>query len=497
MARIERPTASDIATRPSTGAQPARAAEPAGSVQADELKLSTGAKLLEGNKRALKHAGAALLQMVSHPLQTIGGVFTGMAAMIRHPGLAVRNVVEAFKRNPVDGVLQAGMVASAWGSLASIGLMAVAYGGALVTGGASLMLLPAAGVVAAVAGTVGVVGMVGSFVKNQVDVATADTTAELEAESQELGRDLANFGVMAVTVGAAKALGSVAAKVKPKNVNPSAAQRAATRVKGQIQKKLHHDVDGPPVGGVKVDGRSRDAFREMARQDVEVAVRKSVQHRRPLEVNDLELGSFQGVERLGDHRMVYHGTRSGVSHLVRKNGLKSSEIGDYGSGLYLGSAAKTGVNYADDVTLGRSFSIGERPVVYVGELAPGKVLDFFHHKEAFLKWAKGRFDPTDMTNPVNKLYADPSVPVSKMVDNTWTRFLPDFCKEMGYDSILVRDWDGPGLDYWVVHDPRRLVLRQEILIGEPTNRFLIPAQWNGRLAAMWQALTGQPQKAEP
>jgi hypothetical protein len=221
-----------------------------------------------------------------------------------------------------------------------------------------------------------------------------------------------------------------------------------------------------------------------------------VQGKRPLKVEDLDMGSFAGVERLGEHRMVFHGTRSEISPLIRQNGLKVSDIGDYGSGLYFGGSAKIGVNYADDVSLGRSASATNRPAVYVAEMAPGKVLDYVSQKDDFLAWAKARFDPTDLSDPLNKLYHDPSVPVSKMVDNTWTRYLPQYCKEMGYDSILIRDWDGPGLDYWVVHDPKRVVLRQEIVVDAPENKFLVPPGFNGQIEATLHAAEKRKREQE-
>lgn len=455
----------------------------------DELQLSTGAKLIEGNKRALKVAGESLLSIVAHPLQTLKSMASGAVDMVANPKRFVMSVQEAAQKSPVDGAIQGLMVGSSLVGVAALLTMGVAYGAALFTGGASLAILPAAGMAATWSGFLGVGAMGASFVKNQVDVATAKTKAELERESQELGQDFSSLGLVGTTTAVAHGVGALARKYKPKNVNPSAAQRAAYRVQHQLKDKVDGFNPQQPAAnrGIKIDGKGRDQFRTRAAQEIKEALADSVQGPRPVTVNDLDMGSFEGVQRLGEHRMVFHGTRSEISPLIRENGLKVSHIGDYGSGLYFGGSAKIGVNYADDVTIGRSVSASNRPVVYVAEVAPGKVLDYVSQKDAFLKWAKARFDPTDLSDPLNKLYHDPSVPVSKMVDNTWTRYLPQYCQEMGYDSILIRDWDGPGLDYWVVHDPKRVVLRQEILVGSPENKFLVPPGFDGHISATLHA----------
>lgn len=488
MAAIEHSSAADKPRVPATN--PLVRAAKKGTAQlalaADQLRLSTAGKLLEGNRQALRHTGQTMAQMVTHPLETLKGMARGAFAFIANPGSIVASLRETYAKDRVDGVIQSVMIGASMVGVAAAATMAVTYGAAILTGGASFAILPAAGTVASIAGAMGVGAIVASFLKNQVDIARAKTKGELAKESQELGQDYTNLGFMAASTAAAKGIGYAAKKLKPKNVNPSAAQRAATRVKGMVKDKLSHEIDDiRSAGGLKVDGKSRDTFREMAVREVQDAVEHSVQGKRPLEVADLDIGSFKGVERLGEHRMVYHGTRGDVSHLIRKNGLKPSDIGDYGAGTYFGASAKIGVNYADDVTLGRG--AGQKPAVYVAEIAPGKAMDYLLQKDQFLAWAKKHFDPTDMTDPVNQLYHNPSVPVSKMVDNTWTRYLPQYAKEMGYDSILVRDWDGPGLDYWVVHDPKRIVVRQEIRLGQPENKFLVPAEFDGRILGTVQA----------
>jgi hypothetical protein len=489
MARIDRQSTDRLklsTQSPIVATKPERAST---SVPGDVLQLSTGQKLVQGNKRALGVAGATLLDIVGHPLQTMKSMATGAVDMVLHPRRIGEMVQAAFKKSPVDGAIQGLMVGASLTGVAALLTMGAAYGAALFTGGASLAILPAAGMAATWAGTLGVVAMAGSFLKNQVDVATAKTKGGLERESGELGQDFASLGLAGGTTAIAHGATALVRKVKPKNVNPSAAQRAAYRVKNQIKDKVVHEVkDGrPAIRGIKVDGKGRDVFRERAVEEIRGAMKDSVQGPRPIQVDDLDMGTFEGVQRLGEHRMVFHGTRSEISPLIRKNGLKVSDIGDYGSGLYFGGSPKIGVNYADDVTIGRSVSATNRPVVYVAEMAPGKVLDYVAQKGDFLKWAKARFDPTDLSDPLNKLYHDPSVPVSKMVDNTWTRYLPQYCKEMGYDSILIRDWDGPGLDYWVVHDPKRVVLRQEVLLDAPGNEYLVPPGFDGHIATTLHA----------
>lgn len=498
MARIDQTTGDLPKPLPKTAPVAPKQEAAAPQLGSDALTLSTGQKLVAGNRLALKAAGSTLLGFVTHPLQTLKSMASGAFDVIANPRRLQASMKAAFEKSPVDGAIQGVMLGASITGVAALLAMGVAYGAAFFTGGASLAILPAAGVAASWAGTLGVVAMGASFVKNQVDVATAKTQSGLEQQSQELGQDMASLGLAGTTAAVSHGLGAAVRKVKPKNVNPSAAQRAAYRVKNQVKDKVVHPAPAVPAAnrGIKIDGKTRDHFRQRATQEVSDALKESVQGARPLKVDDLDMGGFEGVARLGEHRMVFHGTRSEISPLIRQNGLKVSDIGDYGSGLYFGGSAKIGVNYADDVTIGRSASATNRPAVYVAELAPGKVLDYVSQKDAFLQWAKARFDPTDLSDPLNKLYHNPSVPVSKMVDNTWTRYLPQYCKEMGYDSILIRDWDGPGLDYWVVHDPKRVVLRQEIVVDAPENKFLVPPGFNGLVGATLHAFEKRTGKQE-
>jgi hypothetical protein len=489
MARIDQTTGDLPKPLPKTAPVAPKQEAAASKLGGDALTLSTGQKLLEGNRRALKVAGSTLRDLVVHPLRTLGAMATGTFDLIANPHRIQEGLRAAFQRSPVDGAIHGVMLSASIAGVAALMTMGVAYGAALFTGGASLAILPAAGVAASWAGAIGVGALGASFIKNQVDVAGAKTEGSLAQQSQELGQDMASLGLAGATSAVSHGLGAAARKLKPKNVNPSAAQRAAYRVQHQVKDKVVDPAPAMPAAnrGIKIDGKTRDHFRQRATQEVSEAMKDSVQGKRPLKVEDLDMGSFEGVDRLGEHRMVFHGTRSEISPLIRQNGLQVSDIGDYGSGLYFGGSAKIGVNYADDVTIGRSASATNRPAVYVAEMAPGKVLDYVSQKDTFLAWAKARFDPTDLSDPLNKLYHDPSVPVSKMVDNTWTRYLPQYCKEMGYDSILIRDWDGPGLDYWVVHDPKRVVLRQEIVVDAPENKFLVPPGFNGQNAVTLQA----------
>jgi hypothetical protein len=209
----------------------------------------------------------------------------------------------------------------------------------------------------------------------------------------------------------------------------------------------------------------------------------SVQGKRDLRAVNVDRGSFDALDDIGDRRMVFHGTREEIGALIQENGFKSSDIGDYGSGVYLATSAKTGLGYADNVTISRSPNPNAQPVVITAEVATGKVMDFLSEKDRFLSWAKERFDPTDLSDPINAPYIKPAVPVNPLVDNTYTRYLPRYAKEMGYDSILVRNAEGLGKDFWVVHDTERLIIRQAIHLDVPKNRDLLPKSIDGRVAA--------------
>lgn len=459
---------------------------------ADTLKLSTGEKLKEGNKRAVKHAAQTLEGTVTHPLDTLRNTVRGMVDLIVHPEKALGGIAEKFRKDPVDGAIATANAGAAYAGIGAIALTAGAWLAAPFTAGTSLGLLPVAATLGSAAGAVGLGAAGASILKNQADIASAKTEADLERESRELGEDVAGVGMDALMAGAGKGLQKAAQQWKPKNINPSSMQRAADAGADIVKKKLGAGKN-IPHGGIDVEGLSPEQVHAKGLQEVQKALDWSVQGERALEVRAVNRGSFEGLSNVGERKLVFHGTREDVKELIRANGLKSSSIGDFGSGVYLATSAKTGLVYADDVTFARSASNSQHPTLYSVEIATGKVLDFHAEKDAFVKWAKARFNPTDLKDPVNQLYANPEVPVNPFVDNTWNRFLPRYMKEMGYDSILIRDAEGLGKDFWVVQDPKRIILRQEFSVAAPTNRELLPSSLNRAVA---ENLTPPEEKRE-
>ncbi len=448
----------------------------------DRLQLSTLQKLKEGNRIALAAAGDNLAKTFSKPLTLLANLGKGIATLIARPGEAFGAVADRFKKDPVDGVIAGANLGASYAGLGSVALVAAAFLAAPFTAGASLGLLPVAATMGSVAGVTGLATLGGSFLKNQVDIATAETRQELEKEARELGEDYANAGVQVVSYGAGKALHKVAEAVKPKNLTPSSVQRVADTLADKVREKLakqHADAHG----GLLVNDMSLDELRDAAVTQVREAMDGTAQGQRDLRVINLDRGSFDALDDLGDRRLVYHGTREEIGALIQQNGFRSSELGDYGSGVYLATSPKTGVGYADNVTISRSPSPKAQPVVITAEVATGKVMDYLSEKDRFMAWAKERFDPTDLSDPVNVPYLKPSVPVNPLVDNTYTRYLPRYAKEMGYDAILVRNAEGLGKDFWVVHDTERLIIRQAIHLDAPTNRELFPSSIDGRVAA--------------
>ncbi len=450
-------------------------------VPSDRLELSTSRKLEEGNKRAIGYAAASLKELAVHPIEALKGAVKGFSDLIIHPSEAISGVNDRFRKSTVDGLIASTNLGAAWAGIGALVLTAGALLGAPFTAGGSLALLPIAGTIGSVAGAAGAGALGASILKNEADIMGAQTKAELERESQELGADFANAGFEAISYGAGKAVQKAWKENKPKNLNPATAQRNAVRVESVIKEKLGLPNQGRPSGGTDVTALSLDQVREQAKKEVTEALDKTPQGKRILTSKNIDRGSFEGLENLGERRLAYHGTRGEVEGLIRQNGFKNSEIGDFGSGIYLGSSAEVAVSYADDVAIGRGLS-GANPAVFTAEIASGNVMDYLKEKDAFLDWAKQRFSPDDLSNPVNQLYANPSVPVSPWIDNTWTRYLPDYAKEIGYDSILIRDMDGPGNDYWVLHDPKRVIVRQAITFDFPTNRELFPSSIDGKVA---------------
>lgn len=448
----------------------------------DRLQLSIPQKLKEGNRLALAAAGDNLVKTFSKPLDMLKNVGRGIADLLVRPDKAFAAVGERFKNHPVDGMIAGANLGASYAGLGSLALVAGAFIAAPFTGGASLSLLPLAGTLGSVAGVTGLATLGASFGKNQVDLARAQTRSDLEREAQELGADYANAGIQVVGYGAGKALHKAVDAVKPKNFTPSSAQRAYDMLTDKVREKLGKQY-ADAHGGVRVNDLSLDEVRNEGVRQVQEAMDWSVQGKRDLHVANVDLGSFDALDDLGDVRLAFHGTREEIGELIKQNGFKPSEIGDYGSGVYLATSPKTGLGYADNVTISRSPNPNAQPVVLTAEVATGKVLDYLSDKDRFLAWAKERFDPTDLTDPINAPYIKPSVPVNPLVDNTYTRYLPRYAKEMGFDSILIRDAEGLGKDFWVVHDTERLIIRQAISLDAPKNRELFPSTIDGRIAA--------------
>lgn len=446
----------------------------------DRLDLTTFQKLKEGNRLALAAAGDNLVKTFSHPLTLIANLARGVGTLITRPGEAFRAVADRFKKDAVDGVISGANLAASYTGLASLALLVGAFVAAPFTAGSSLALLPLAGTLGSVAGVTGLATLGVSIAKNQVDVAGAETRAELEKEAKELGSDYANAGIQVAAFGAGKALHKAVDAVKPKSYTPSSAQRAYDTLADKVRQKLARQ-QADAHGGTKLNGMSLDEIRAEGIRQVDEAIDWSVQGKREMYVANLDRGSFEGLENVGDRRLAFHGTREEIGELIQQNGFKSSDIGDYGSGVYLSTSAKTGIGYADNVTISRSPNPNAQPVVLTAEVATGNVLDYLAEKDRFLDWAKARFDPTDLTDPINLPYVKPSVPVNPLIDNSYTRYLPRYAKEMGFDSILIRDAEGLAKDYWVVHDTSRLIVRQAISVDAPKNRELLPSTIDGRV----------------
>lgn len=58
------------------------------------------------------------------------------------------------------------------------------------------------------------------------------------------------------------------------------------------------------------------------------------------------------------------------------------------------------------------------------------------------------------------------------MDTTWNRYLPRYMKKFGYASILIRNKEGAGYDYWVIPDPKQIDIAQEIVLNKPNTSFI-------------------------
>lgn len=416
----------------------AEAASPA-PAQGDRLQLSTGQKLVKGNRAALGVAGGIIKGLVTNP----GAIFKGLGDMVAHPGRTLSHVAKRFGEDKLDGLLQGALAGSAYAGIAAMGLAGVGLLGAMFTGGASLALLPLAGTIGSLAGTVGVGAMGASLVKNQVDVATAATQGELDHQSAQLGEDFANLGLTAATLGATKGAGAAFRKVMPRKMNLTKLHHDSFNTTNKIKDALLRQDPALPEGGLHIEGMDLGTFRNVAKAQVEEALAKIPQGHRPFEVLDVDFGSFEGLANVGERRMVFHGTTGEARAAIRAEGLRPSEVGNYGKGVYMGSSADIGALYADDAAYVAASA--ERPGVFAAEIAPGRVFDFRKQLAEFKDW--------------NKQHG---------------RGLQEFCREKGYDSVFVRAIEGRGHDYWVVHDPKRVILRNEFVFDPAPNQRLIP-----------------------
>lgn len=438
--------------------------------------------LIAGNGEALRLAGSTLSQAVRHPLTTAKTMAGDMLHLVTRPGETVGNVLKAGKANKIEGLTQGATVASAYGGLAAAGLMATAYLAAIPTRGRSFALLATAGQVGRVSGQVGLTAMAGSFLHHETQVALAPDAATRQTKAKQLAGDYVNATMVAGAMAGGAAAGAVWKRYLPKNVNPGCGQRVADRLHGRLATKLGVADKTTPLRGRSLEGLDLEGMRAAALQDVKTAMQQGPQGGKILKVTNVDRGSFDGITNLGERRVMYHGTRIAHAESIAQSGLRPSKYGDFGDGVYLGDTATIGENYASTVAM------REKPyqrALFTMEVATGKVFDFHTGKADFLKWAKERFDPTDMSLDLNRTYANlPKTSTSPFADLTWNRYLKLYCQEKGFDSIRIRDWDGIGQDYFVVHDPRRIILRQQILMDPPTVTTTVPTGINGRLAGV-------------
>lgn len=198
----------------------------------DALNLTTAQKLGEGNKRALNYAVDTLTATISHPWETLKNTFKAIKDVVVYPEKALEQVVSAFKKNPVEGLVAGGNLFATYGGLAAVALSLGALIAAPFTGGGSLALLSVATTIGSAAGASCLGAMGVSFFKNQVDVANAKTVSELEKESRELGDDYTNVAITAMSAGVDKGIEKGLKMVKPNSVAEAALRaREATKAK--------------------------------------------------------------------------------------------------------------------------------------------------------------------------------------------------------------------------------------------------------------------------
>lgn len=447
--RASRPVEPPASAAPAIVRESAPAPVPAAGPD-DRLALSTGAKLLEGNRRALMTAGGIFAWMVRHPDAAIGGIGHAMLRLAVKPWEVAGDVAARFRRDPVDGVLLGTGMLAGWAGLAALAAGVGALVAAPFTAGASLALLPAIGAVASVGGMVGLGALGASIVKNQVDVARAGTKAELARESEELGQDLANAGLAAATWGAGKGLKAGFQRLSGSKGQVAKFHHDSAATGNKLLDKLGRPTGRAPEGGVPTKGMAAASVRGEAATAVREALARTPHGERGFTTQAVEGSSLAGLAEPGEVVLAYQGRNGRTIPKIMANGLKPSTEGNYGPGVYLGSSADVAVRYADDFFAGQKSP--EAAGVFAAEIAPGRVFDWFKQKGEFLGWLEGRQDvPADIT-----------------------QLLPAFAKEKGYHSVFVRAIEGKGHDYWVVHDPARVGLRQLHVIDPPPNLEVLP-----------------------
>jgi hypothetical protein len=455
-------------------AAPAAAREADGAplpgAEGDRLRLSAGARLWEGNKRAARTAGGILGWMVRHPEQAVTGIGKAMFRLAFTPWKAAGDVAARFRQDPVDGVILGTGMLAGFAGLASLGLGLAAVAAAPLTAGASLAVLPALGTVASVTGMVGLGSLGASIVKNQVDVARARTGAELAEQSAELGQDLANAGLAVATWGVGKGLKAGVRRLSGQRGAAAKFHHDSVVSGNKLADRLGRPSNGVAEGGRATAGMTGEALRAEAAGRVEAAIARTPHGARGMKVQAIDGPSLAGVPEAGEVRLAYQGRAGRTVPKVLENGLRPSAEGNYGPGVYLGSSADVAVRYADDFFAQQR--TGEAAGVFAVEMAPGKVFDWFKQKGEFHAWLDGRKD----------------VPPDAL------QLLPTFAREKGYHSIFVRAVEGKGHDYWVVHDPARVALRQLHVIDPPPNVAILP---NAGRAAVAVVPATAPDGREP
>ncbi len=462
-----------------------------GSPAADRLTLS--GRLAAGNKLALRHAGGQVRAFAAHPLRALGAAAGAIAGSMLHPVQAAGTVAAAFTRDPVDGLIQGAHLGSLWLAVGSVGVLGTSFALAPFTAGASLAWLPLAGSLgaAAAAGGAGALGV--SLAKNEVDIARARTAADLDEQARELGNDVLNAGLLAAAGGAGKAFRSAYTGSRfARKVNPASLKRVSGRANAglwaQVSRRLgiRPAAAGPaPVLKSQAAMKARAAFEVQRYLDGNPLGRRTVR-----DVADLSGPAKSAAKAPGNLRLAYHGTQEKFAAGIRKGGLKPSDIGDYGSGIYLGNKPEVAINYADDAYIAHP-GPGDG-IVYSVEFAPGRVLDFLAKKKAFEAWAKARFNPADASDAVNRLYTGSRTSVSPIVDVRWTRYINRYMAEKGYDSALIRNRDALRADYWMVPDPARVRLLQEFRFAQPTNRSALANGFLGAFAPLMRLRAALP-----